>query len=369
MGVLHKGEYRNLNVVEINARHLRHNFSFFKHLHPQSALFPVLKSNAYGHGLVEVASLVDDFHCPYICVDSLYEAYLLQKHCKTRILIMDYTNPENYKVKHLPFSFVVYDIPTLEILNKYQKGARVHIKIDTGMHRLGVQLEDLPAFIKSLRAFPNIVFEGIMSHLADADGDDDTYTAMQLENFSKAIKMFEEVNIRFVYKHIAATAGTMKVHDPLCNAYRLGIGLYGISPLPKFQHFLKPVMKVTSHIIQVKQINQGDAVGYNRTFHAKNTMSIAVIPFGYYEGLDRRLSNTGYVTLKGIPCPIIGRVSMNMAIISLEGIEEARVGDEVCIYEADENAGNSFSNAARMANTIPYELLVKINPSIKRIIM
>ena len=259
-----RSKYKNLNIVEINRSNLIHNLEYFQKNNPNVDIFPVLKSNAYGHGIVQITNILDDCNLKYLAVDSLFEAYkLLKGGVKTPILIIGYTNPDNYKVKNINCSFEVFDIDTIDVLNKYQRKAKIHIKIDCGMHRLGLQLEDIPEFIKQLKKFNNITIEGIMGHFSDADNMlSGESSQKQLNTFRLAVKMFEDEGFSFLYKHISATAGLLNVKNEF-NAARLGIGLYGISPIPKYQKNLSIVLKLKTHIIQIKKIKKGETVGYS----------------------------------------------------------------------------------------------------------
>ena len=254
---------------------------------------------------------------------------------------MGYTNPENLKIKKLLFSFAVFDLQTVEILNKYQPGCAVHIFVDTGMSREGVTLEDLPDFLKTLKKL-NVKVDGLMSHLAGG------MDKLQIQRFHQAQKLVQKYGFSPKWIHLG-TSGNMA---------RVGLKLY----------LQKPILKFISHLAQVKKIKKSERVGYDRTYKAKKDTIIGIIPAGYYDGVNRGLSNKGFVKIKNIFCPIIGRVSMNMTTVDLSKTY-AKIGDEVIIYSDNPQNKNSVENAAKICKKIPYEILVNLAESTKRIIV
>ncbi|MBI2334704.1 alanine racemase [Candidatus Daviesbacteria bacterium] len=337
-----KKEYQALNRIEISRKSLLQNYKFLSVVNRKIKIAPVLKSNGYGHGILEVAGILDEVGTPFFCVDSLYEAYeLFKAEIKTPVLIMGYTNPANLKIKKLPFSFAVFDLDTARVLSKFQPQAGVHIFVDTGMSREGITLEDLPDFLKTLKKL-NVKVEGLMSHLAGGMNN------LQIQRFHQAQKLVKKFGFNPKWIHPGAINGNMA---------RVGLKLY----------LQKPVLKFISHLAQVKKIKKGDKVGYDRTYKAKKDTIIGIIPAGYYDGVDWGLSNKGFVKIKNIFCPIIGRVSMNMTTVDLSNIN-AKVGDEVVIYSDNPRDKNSIENAAKICQKIPYEILVHLAQSTKRVI-
>jgi len=184
------------------------------------------------------------------------------------------------------------------------------------------------------------------------------------------LNIIEEADISLQYRQISASGGAFKIKDPTFNIIRAGLASYGINPLepsdPEYKSLkLQPALQFVTILTHIKTVFKGDKVGYNGTFTAKKTMTIGLLPLGYYEGVDRRLSNKGVVTINNIVCPIIGRISMNMTSIDLSAVKNAEVGDTVCIY-SDKNQENNIVNAAKTAGTIPYELLVHLSESVRR---
>lgn len=249
--------YYPLNKITISKRNLRHNYQYLSKLSKNIKVAPVLKSNAYGHGIENIARVLDDVNAPMFCVDSLYEAYqLLKVKVKTPIFIMGYVNPKNLKIKKLPFSYAVYDLDLLEEIDKYQKGAEIHIKIDTGMHRLGVPIDELEKFLEMAKRFKNIKIVSLMSHFASADDPNDVQNKVQIENFKKAIKIIESHGINLKWKHLANSDGLINLHPKLqntTNLARIGLAIYGIGN----DKNLRPCLELASQIVQIKKLKSG----------------------------------------------------------------------------------------------------------------
>ena len=360
-------KFNHLNKISILRSSLIYNFQTIQNHNPQALVAPVLKSNAYGHGLKIVAPIFDKLHTPFICVDSLFEAWQLQNiGIQTPILILGFTLPENFKIKPIPFHVPLFDLSTAQILNKYQKNINVHLKIDTGMNRFGIKVNELNDFLIKLKKYSNIKISGVYSHLSSADEIDNSKNKQQISLLKKAFKILTDHNIYPQWKHIAASAGSFYIKDPEFNLVRAGVACYGISPIKQTNINLNPVLEFKSTICQVKNIKNGETISYNETFAAPQNMTIGIIGAGYYEGLDRRLSNKGFVTVDGVSCQILGRVCMNITIIDLSKVSNPYIGQECIIYSRDSKQPNSIQNCANICQTIPYDLLVKLNETVKR---
>jgi alanine racemase len=366
--------YKTLNTISVSRKALEKNYYLLQAIHPEAFICPVLKSNAYGHGLTLVAPIFDALHPSFLVVDSLYEAYELSKlRIKTPILILGYTNPENLAIKKLSFHFAVYEETLVDALARHQPHAQVHIFVDTGMSREGVQLAQLKMFVQRIKS-NNLKIVGLASHFADADNPkSDMHWKSQLAAFKQALQILREEGVEPQYKHIAASAGSLKMHDPDMNMIRAGLISYGISPLAasdkvKAPSGLQQALCFTSTLVQIKTIPKGTKVGYNGTFTAKKEMKIGIVAAGYYEGVDRRLSNVGMVHIRNVDCPIVGRVSMNMTTIDLTACPNATVGDVVEIYSSNNKAATWLLTQATKAKTIPYELLVHLAATVRRVV-
>lgn len=361
-----------LNIIKINSQNLLANYDLIQNLKPECQIWPVVKSEAYGHGLKQIAIILKQRKFDYLIVDSYYEALKIWEVSNQPVLIMGQIRPENFAfMKWKKVTIMVQDRETVKELGKLKKKVKIHLKINTGMNRQGIEFGEIESVIKLIKQYKNIEIEGIFSHLADADNYKNNYTTDQLKIFKKAIEMVEKMGINLKYCHLAATAGTLKINDPKINVLRLGIGLYGFNPLDKSDKnfkklkFLKPVLKMNSVLIKVRELEMGEKVGYNCKFEVKEKTMIGIMPVGYFEALDRRLSNNGFVKYKNKIYPIIGNICMNMVIVNL-GKVKGKLFDEVEIISDKTEDKNSISNMAKICKTIPYEILVKLNESIRR---
>lgn len=368
-------EYRFLNTISIDQAKLISNYRYLQLLSPKLQIAPVLKSNAYGHGIVEIGQIVDRLNPPFICVDSLHEAYRLQKAgIKTPILIMGYIDPENLRFKKLPFEYAVYSLNYLKAIHRYQPQAKIHLKVDTGMHRMGIKVSELDQFLKQLKKISDLKVEGLMSHLAMTHGP---LFELQLKNFQLAQKKLKKHGIYVARSDLAASlAASEAILDSkvrakiakVSNLIRVGKALYGYS-LTVDDPNLQPILTLATTIAQIKQLKKGEMIGYDSTFKAKKPMTMAVLPIGYFDGVDRRLSNCGLVKIASIYCPIVGRVSMNITTIDVSKVPEVRVGDEVIVYSPDPKDKNSISKTADICGTIPHEVLIHLASSTNRIVV
>lgn len=358
--LLGKRNYYPLNILEISRKNLISNYKYLKKITPKVKIAPVLKSNAYGHGLVEIARILAPMRPPYFCVDSIFEAYeLFKSNIKSKILIMGYIDPENLKIKNLPFDFAVSDLKTLQAINDFQPQAGVHLFVDTGMNREGIPSEQLPIYLKQLERLPNIKVEGVMSHFASADEKSSPSNKEQIKNFQKALDLIKKEGYNPKWIHIQNSDGLLGLHPKGLNVNlaRVGLALYS------------GVLNFKTKIIQIKRLKRGDKVGYSGKFSAKKDMVLGVLPVGYFDGVDRRLSNKGFVTINNVACPIVGLVSMNITTIDLSQITNPVIGQEVIIYSNNSKDPNSIENVAKICKTIPYEILVHLAPTTRKVIV
>ncbi|MBI2593224.1 alanine racemase [Candidatus Daviesbacteria bacterium] len=364
-----KKPFTPLNLITISRGRLINNYQELTGINPEIKIAPVLKSNAYGHGIRLVGEILDMVDTPFLCVDSLYEAFQLKKaKARTPILIMGYIHPKSLSVKKLPFSFAVYDLEHAQVLNEYQKGSKVHIFVDTGMHREGVSMNELEDFLKAMKQLSNVTIEGIMSHLADPANPDSALTKMQLANFQKAKKLYQQFSLTTrswkadIWFHLGGSYGLLNELTAECNLMRVGRAIYGID-------WGRPVLKHTSTIVQIKKIKKGDKVGYNGSFVADKDMTVGVLPLGYNDGVDRRLSNRGVVTVSEVKCPIVGLVSMNITTIDLTNVKQPFIGQEVVIFSDNPKDPNSVVELSKKGKILPHEMLIHIAESTKRVVI
>lgn len=364
-------KYEPLIKVLVFKNSIIHNLHAYQTKYPNLQFAPVLKSNAYGHGLVEVARILEGKKLPFFVVDSFYEALVLRRSMvKSKILIIGYTRQQLMQQKTLKdIAFTIVSLDSLRDLSaNLKKPCSFHLKIDTGMHRQGILSDEMPQAAKLIKSNPNIVLEGICSHFADADSVEETFTKKQIGSWNAVVKLFREYFPHLKYFHAAATAGLRYADQIEANIARLGIGLYGINPSPD-KIGLKPTLEMRSTVSSLKTIPAGQKVGYNITFESDKPLRIANIPAGYNEGIDLRLSNKGAFRVHGKLCPIIGRVSMNITTIDVTEIADAKLEDEVIIIIGDETSPNSVENIAKICHTIPYEIFIHIPQYLRRIVV
>ena len=385
--------YEPLIQVEISADRLIHNLEEFRKMAPNGVLAPVLKSNAYGHGLVEVARILETENSrskrmlkseypaiPFFVIDSYFEALALRSAgIKTPLLIIGYAPLETMLASRLKdISFTVTSLEALETLSKSIDGSsvsiskplRIHLKIDTGMHRQGILLNEIGRAIDLMHANEKIFLEGICSHLSDADNGDSAFTQSQIAAWNKSVERFKSAFPSLRYIHLSNTDGHRFSTEITANVSRLGLGLYGIVDGASFKPALNllPALEMKTTLTGVKKIRKGEHVGYSNTFTAPKDMTIATIPAGYFEGIDRRLSNVGFVLVgeRQIPCPIIGRVSMNITVIDVSKVPEAKIGTRVLLISNTSTDPNSIRNIAKACGTIAYEIAVHVPAHLKR---
>ena len=363
-----QAEYEPLIEVCIYEEHILHNLDIFANLVPAWNIAPVLKSNAYGHGLVEIARIFEgDARIAFLVVDSYYEARVLRTEgIETPLLVLGYTLTNN--IINSPFKNVSFSVGSLAQLKELAEAGDdipLHIKFDTGMHRQGIMQEELDEVFELMTDNNQLVIEGVCSHLADADSSDPTFTEEQIEKWNTIVEQFKKEKPEIPFFHLSATKGIGHAKNIEANVLRLGLGLYGIDPAGEMKG-LKPALELRTRITALRTIEKGEHVGYNKTFTAERETKVATIPAGYYEGIDRRLSNKGCVEVRGVVCPILGRISMNMTTVDVTDVPDVKMGDEVIVISSDNSKNHSAQKIAEVCGAIPYEILVHVNPELRR---
>lgn len=363
-------KYHFLNTIKISRSKLINNYRYLSSLNKGLKIVPVLKSNAYGHGIVQVGKILNQLDPEFLCVDSLHEAYRLQNSgINSPILVMGYINPENLKIKKLPFSYAVYSLDYLKKIHQYQPQAGIHLKVDTGMHRMGIPIPELEDLLIKIKDLKGLKVEGLMSHLATTK---DPLFTIQLNNFQQASRLLDKHGIQVRYKHLGASEAILnpKVRSQISkasNIVRAGKAFYGYSTTVDDTH-LRPALTLTTTIAQIKKLTRGDLVGYDGTFKVNKNLVMAVLPIGYFDGVDRRLSNRGVVLVNNIVCPIIGRVSMNITTVDISKVNDPQVNQRVVIISDNPKDPNSVGVIAKLCDTIPHEILVHLADSTTRIV-
>ncbi len=341
----------------------------------------VVKSNAYGHGLVEVAKIVKG-DADWFGVDNINEALALRKAgIKKPILVLGYTRQDRLKdaVKN-NISVVAYNIETIKALKKCATAkypARIHIKIETGLARQGVHLSELLMFVRWIKELRHVVVEGISTHYANIeDTTDHTFANQQLNHFHDAIALLKQEGLEPKWIHTACSAAALVVPETRFNLIRLGISLYGLWSSDQTREEaerrrlgiqLAPVLTWKTVIAQVKQVPKNAPVSYGLTERVRRDSLIAVLPIGYWDGFDRvGMSSKGEVLIRGKRCKIIGRVCMNMCMADVTDVPGVSLEDEVVLIGKQGKEIISAEQLADAAGTINYEIVTRINPMILR---
>ncbi|MCX6716140.1 MAG: alanine racemase, partial [Candidatus Taylorbacteria bacterium] len=275
--------YEPLISVTISKQRLLHNLNEFRKLIPHGVIAPVLKSNAYGHGLLEIANILkNDPKIPFFVVDSYFEAVALRaRGIKKPLLVIGYTRPRTIIESELRnTAFTITSIDTLKALRDVNSTIYVHLKIDTGMRRQGILIEEVPYAKEILEKNQLISLQGICTHLCDADNPDETFTEIQTDHWNKVVAEFKNAFPHIWYFHAAATDGSRLSEDIHANVVRLGIGLYGLTGNEDLNKTLDllPVLEMTTIITGMKMLLRGETVGYGNTFKAEDDLCIATIP-------------------------------------------------------------------------------------------
>jgi alanine racemase len=377
--------------IEISKENLIHNIkAHYKFLDRGVNLSPVVKSNAYGHGMVLVSQVLDKMkEVGFLSVVNLEEAIVLRKNkIKKPILVLSYYGVGESKkefgeqIKFViknDISLMVYDLDQIKLLDsaakKLNKKIKVHIKVETGMARVGVPYDKALNFIKRVNKFENIKINGLASHFATTEESNQYFAKFQLNNFKSLIKELDKLKIDIPIKHMAASAAITLSKENHFNAVRLGIAMYGLWPskenqkminrkYPKFK--LRPVLSWKTKLFQIKELKPDSPVGYGCTYRTTKNITMGLIPVGYYEGLDRKFSNKGYVLIKGQKCPIIGAICMNISIIDISKVSNPKVGEEVILIGKSAKKEIKANDLALIINTINYELVTRLNSEIHR---
>jgi len=366
--------------AEIDLAALQHNLRVIRSTLPGTTeILAVVKADAYGHGFEEISRELEELGVNAFGVAFLAEAIQLRKSGIDKpILLLGGIYPgQERKCIGFNLSTVVFTLEQARALNqaagKLFRKAQIHLKIDTGMGRLGITYSDAPAFLAELRKLPNLALEGVISHFASADELDESgqhFTRVQAERFEWVLA--ETLKAGFVprYTHIANSAGALLGNCTDCNLVRPGITLYGALPSPDFQGRLdlRPVMRLKSRIAMLKWVEAGTTISYARRFTASDRTLIASVPVGYADGYPRALTNRGEVLVRGQRARVTGTVCMDWIMLDVTGIDGVAVGDEVVLMGAD-TSGNCIhaEELATWAGTIPYEIFCGISKRVPRV--
>ncbi len=363
--------------AEVNLANLRHNLRFVQRAAGGAAVWAVLKADGYGHGAKAVARTLERAGANGICVALLEEGIELREAgIQVPILITGgyYGRAWSELLRH-DLTPVVHDPGQLESIAEEVKfsGAEpvnVHVKIDTGMARLGIAPKDIGVMAKALHRFPEVRLQGLMTHFACADAVETESIEHQLDLFEQATLALRNEGITPTLRHAANSAALLKSPRSWLDVVRPGIALFGVQPILGACPELRPVMRVRSEIVALRELPEGSPVGYGATFRTARTSRIATVPVGYADGFSRALSNRGSLLVRGKRAPVVGAVSMDMTMLDVTEIPEVRVGDECVVLGAQKGPlGQDAISAEEIATTlgtIPWEVLTDISRRVPR---
>lgn len=371
----------DLAWLEINRASLQHNLRLLRKLVGSKVIIaPAVKANAYGHGLIGAAKEFLKGEANWLCVNCVEEARQLRQNRITGpiLLIGRFTPKQIPEILSLRLKIILDDYTLARAVSKTatlrKQPVSVHLKIDTGMSRQGVQDCLAIDFIKKISGLPYLNIEGLATHFAAADGPmNNPSFKRQLNRFKTVATAAEKTLAKKLIKHCANSAATLLYPSSYFDLIRPGIAAYGLYPSPivkkiweKKYQALRPALTFKAKISLMKKINKGDTVSYGDIFVAKNKMTVALLPIGYYDGLDRKLSNCGEVLLRGQRAKILGRVCMDLTVVDISKIKNARTGDEVVIIGRQGKKTITADELADKIGTINYEVVTRLRETLPR---
>ena len=370
--------------AEVSLANLRYNFRTIQdYVGRNVSICAVVKAYAYGHGAVECSRALEQEGASWLGVTSLDEAIPLREEgIETRILLMTgFWRGEEEEIVRLGLTPTIWEAGQIEMLEK--AAARVgvgqhavHLKIDTGMGRLGATLEELPAILAALKSAPHLAVEGVATHLASSEVLDAPSVAAQLKEFEIARHMLRNNGIVARFVHAANTSAVISHHESWNTMVRPGLALYGYYlPFERagrtvsgkgLKLAVKPVLTWKTRILSVRDVRAGQALGYGGVYVTKAPSRIAILPVGYADGLNRGLSDGGRVIIRDHYAPIVGRISMDLTLADVTGIPDVGVADEVILLGSCDGLNVDAREHAEWARTIPYEILCSISKRVPR---
>ncbi len=386
--------------VEVDLGKIRRNFRVLSRLAEPAQPAAVIKSEAYGHGLLEVARATYDEGAWGFCVVYAEEGYRLRQEGFTCpiLLVGPLLEFEMEQAVLDRLQLAVYSVEQARQLSrvcqKLGREATIHLKIDTGLARLSAFAEDAAEFVETVRSLPGLKIVGVYSHFADAEGLDQSYTLLQYRRFHQFLKHLERSGVDPGLRHISASAAAMLLKEARLDLVRLGISLYGLWPAEEtrllllsrgrdlldtanqqlvsgspfdLEDLLEPALAFKTVCIQVKSVPTGCKVGYGCTYETQRPTKIAVLPVGYAEGYDRHLSNCGEVLIRGRRARVLGRICMNLTVVDVTDIEGAQAGDEVVLIGRQCQQEIRAEELAAKVGTIHYEIVTRIPTTVPRL--
>lgn len=366
--------------AEVSLNNIKDNLRFIRTLISKSTkIMAVVKANGYGHGMIRVAQAAIKAGVERLGVASVEEALeLINNNIKVPIHLLSEPPISSVKVlvKNSTInSLIISVVYTKDFVRALSKEASeknrkclVHVKIDTGMHRVGISIEKAVDLVKYISSLPNIEIEGLFTHFACADDTENSYTLLQFERFLKLKEILEKNNFKFKIYHCANSAAILNFPQTHLDMVRIGIAMYGLRPSEKtFSPKLKPAFSLKAKISYLKEVEKGEGISYGLTFKTNRKSLIATIPIGYGDGYPIKLLNNGVVLVKGKRVPVVGNVTMDQIMIDVTDLDEIKIGDEVVIIGNQGKGKIEVNELSRALDTIDYEIVCRITNRVPRI--
>lgn len=355
---------------------LKHNFLELKKIIPAGTrVMAIVKANAYGHGDVEAARIFEGLGCEFFGVAIPEEgAHLRNGGIKSTVVVLGGIQPDQIRdIFEYDLTPVLFDIDTARLVNEYAvksgKVRKVHVKIDTGMGRIGLLPTEAVPFFTEFKTLKGLKLEAVLSHFVEAESEDKEFSGRQLELFLKIVNTMEGLGVKPDFIDMANSAAAVGYGQSRLGLIRPGIMLYGSYPAPHFRDkiSLKPALELKTRILHLKTVPPGSPVSYGRRFVAKRETVIATLPIGYADGLPRRLTGSGEVLIRGRRAPMIGAVCMDLTMCDVTDIPGAAVGDEAVIIGSQGSERITAEEIAEKTGTISYEIFCNISGRVPRI--
>ena len=370
--------YQSLNMISISKSRIKNNLLVLQKLQPNHIIIPVVKSNAYGHGLKQICQILNTINkkqIPLIAVDSYPEYQIVESTTDKNILVLWETLSSNYHLYNSKRTHLaVWTIEVLQALINTKKHRNIHLFLNTGMNREWFQESSLKYALEEISKTKNIKIIWVMSHLANADINNNDFTTIQIKKFKNLYQTIIDKKHTPLYVHISNSAGISKVHDPIFNASRTWLSMYWYNPLEANDKYysaykwLQAALRITSTITALQYLKIGQWVSYGLTWIAKKPTTIATLPIWYNEGLPRLAGQWYTIYSNNNPLPLCGHICMNLCCCDI-GDLALKVWEQIEIIWWDENKRNTILELSKIYKTIPYVILTNFNSSIKRIII
>jgi alanine racemase len=365
--------YRD-TYIEVDLDSIQHNVAQFRRILPSSInILVAVKADAYGHGAIPVSHAALSAGATHLGVAFVDEGIQLRKATiQAPILIFGYTPPHAIeKALSYNLTLTVYDEMHIRLISDAAKKlgliAKVHLKVDTGMGRLGIEPSRAISFINQVENGSNVEIEGIYTHFATSDDLESPYFEQQMEQFESLLQQLHFEGIQIPIRHSVNSAGALRIEQTKSNLVRIGIGLYGFQDIPRSDIELRPVLSLKSKISQLKQPSKGSGVSYGKTHTTMGEEWIATIPIGYADGIPRQLSNLGVALVNGVRVPFAGRVCMDQLMLDVTKAMPVAIGDEVVFIGDQGNEQITPNEIAKQLNTIHYEVITRLGARLPRL--